>query len=173
MNRTEQADALGRIIDDAFADAVWPEPQNLVPHPFPRPSEPTFRDLEEPYIRAHFGGKRRSDLNYIDAGMAGMIEEFLSMTGPAVKYYLPCFLKHVLGKPEFITVISLIGFLDIERSASQGFTWPRFTDEQQVAVLAFVDYLLRHIRSYQLGEFEDEYLKQLQTVRQQWKRLRR
>ena len=170
MNKFEQANVLSSMIDDAFTDAVWPEPQNLVPHPHPRPSEPTFRDLEEPYIRAHFGGKRRSDLTQIDAGM---IEELLSMTGPAVKYYLPCFLKHVLDfrKADFGTVIGLIEFLDIEKSAIQGFTWPRFTDEQQAAVLAFVDFLLRHIRSYHFGKIEDEYMRKLQMVRQQWKQL--
>ena len=166
MNRTEQADALMRIIDGAFAGAIWPEPQNLVRHSLRRPSEPEFQDLEEPSIQAHFGGKRQSDLAQIDAGM---IEELLSMTGPAVRYYIPCFLKHVLRKPEFIDVISLIDFLDVEKSASQGFTWPVFTEDQKNAVRGFVDYLQRHIRSYALGEFEDEYMKRLQKVRQQWK----
>ena len=168
MNKTEQAEALAQAIDAAFARAIWPEAQNLVPHPLPRPAEPTFRDLEEPSIRKHFGGKRQSDLTEINDGL---LEELLSMTGPAVRYYLPCFLKYVLGKPEFIDVIALIGFLDIEKSAAQGFTWPVFSDEQKAAVSAFVDYLLRHIRSYDLGEFEDEYMKRLPRVRRQWKRL--
>jgi len=166
MNKMEQADALARMIDGAFKDANWPEPQNLVPHPVPRPSDPTFRDLEEPYIRADFGGKRQSDLTQIDARM---VEELLSMTGPAVRYYLPCFLRHVLAKPDFIELIALIDFLDVERSASQGFTWPRFTEEQKAAVFGFVDYLQRHIRSFALGESEDEYMKRLQKVREQWK----
>ncbi len=167
MNRMEQADALGRLIGDAFEDAVWPEPQNLVPHPLTRSSESTFRDLgRAPHSEPHFGGKRQSDLTQIDAGM---FEELISMTGPAVRYYLPCFLKHVLGKPDFIDVIALVDFLDVEKSASQGFTWPRFTNEQKAAVFAVVDYLQRHIRSYGLGESEDDCIERLQKVRQQWK----
>ena len=170
MNRSEQGEALSGMIDDAFAKAVWPEPQNLVPHPLPRPFGADHRDREEPSIRANFCGKYQSDLTRLNGEM---LEEFLSMTGPAVKYYLPCFLKHVVDfqRADFITVISLINFLDLEKSAAQGFMWPRFYDAEKAAVLAFVDYVMRHIRSYHFDEFEVEYLKQLQTVRQQWKHL--
>ena len=168
MNKTQQANELASLIDHAFANADWPEPQNLVPHPHPRPAEPTIQDLEEPYIREYFGGKHQSDITEINTGM---IEGLLSMTGPAVRYYLPCVLKHVLRKPDFGVVISLIAFLDIKYSASQGFTWPRFTDEQKSTVIAFVDFLQRHIRSYKFGEFEHEYMERLQKVRHQWKRL--
>jgi hypothetical protein len=165
MNRFEQAAALSKLIDDAFVNVVWPAPQNLVAHPEPR--SPTFRDLEEPFIRANFGGKRQSDLSV----KWGMIEELLSMTGLAVQYYLPCFLKAVIDtrKPDEMIVIGLIDFLDIEKSAAQGLIWPQFTGEQQSAVLAFVEFVLRHIKSYELGDCEDEYRLRLQMVHRQWK----
>jgi hypothetical protein len=46
--------------------------------------------------------------------------------------------------------------------------WPDFTDEQHQAIFQTVSFVLQHIKSYGLGEYEKEYRQQLPQARQYW-----
>jgi hypothetical protein len=165
LNKPEQVEAIRHLVDEVFNDVKWPSPDILVAHS----PENAFRRLEEPSIREHFGGKRQHDFDGVNGQM---VEELLSMSRPAIHYYLPWFLKALLTTTDFLTVVSFIQFLDIERSVAQGVFWPHFTDKQTAAILACVEFVMQHIKSYGLDPFEDENRKLLQRVRRQWKHIR-
>jgi hypothetical protein len=46
--------------------------------------------------------------------------------------------------------------------------WPEFTSEQRQAIFNTVSFVLQHIKSYDLGEFEEEYRQPLQEARKYW-----
>ncbi|HSG70807.1 MAG TPA: hypothetical protein VLA12_10355 [Planctomycetaceae bacterium] len=48
--------------------------------------------------------------------------------------------------------------------------WPDFTIEQRQVILETVEFVLQHIRSFQMGEFEAKYRTKLVEARRQWRR---
>ena len=135
----------------------------------------TEADLAEPIIQGYFAGKRKdiveNELNdeWVKGVHIDRVEELQSMTALAIQYYLPCFLKWVLRhQDDFATTIAMIHFLNIDDRKRFGVDWPKFTSEQKLAILAWIDFLREHIKSYDLDPYEKEYRGKLRELRTQW-----
>lgn len=169
MQMNEAAtDLIGRI-EVAFWSVRWPAPHELVAHD-PADGPQTFKHLEEPSILRNFGGKRRHEFEM--ELNSGRIEELYSMSKLAVHYYLPCFLKRLLSdRNDFGFVIEMISLLNKKRFDENGHSnfWPEFTTDQRQVILETVEFVLQHIKSYHLGEFESQYRTSLQEARHQWR----
>ena len=91
------------------------------------------------------------------------------MSKLAISYYLPCFLKNLLrDRDDFGFTVGMISLLS-NRAVRPGVNiWPEFSPEQRRSIFETVNFVLQHIKSYDLGESEAEYRNQIHEARNYW-----
>jgi len=140
----------------AFHHVPQPTPDELVPH----------NGLDEKYVIEHFSGKRREDLLEIPEHFG---DDLSYMTPSAIHYYLPSFLTYLIRKrDEFHLFITVVGFLDRTKSQECGVVWPDMSNVQKTSILGWLDFMIQHIGSYDLGQYEPEYTEIIHKAIKQW-----
>jgi hypothetical protein len=155
MDMASQIEAIRRSIAEAFADVEMPPADQVADGASP----------DERCAVRNFGGKHREDIGAIRSAWT---EDLCYMKAGAILYYLPLFLDSLLlpeNFPDFDLFGGMIVFFDLASSGRGTIQWPVLSPQQRTAILAWVDFLKQHIKSYENGRMREEYMPKLQRIR--------